>query len=1058
MLSCDESRRDATESRAGAEAQGSPGDAAETGTGSVEDSQGRAYDLYLAAGGPTLDELAADAAHLADELDLRGRPSRDTIHRILNAPTFPQDDRDVEVLAAVLARQLNRDVSAVCGQIHLLWTAAARRPTPEPDPAAPAVPDDRDRPGRPLHQVTDPFDYEVHHAIDAPAAELPALPPYVRRDHDRILDATVGRAADGAGGIAVLVGGSSTGKTRACWEAIERLRSAPDPWRLWHPIAPAPAEAALAGLDRIGPRTVVWLNDAANYLADAVLGERVAATLRELLRDARRGPVLVLATMWPSDWELLTDRRGDGGVNPHANAQALLAQHRIKVPDAFTGRDWEALTAAAGSDPRLGEAAARSRDGRVAQYLAGGPVFVDRFSDAPPEARALVTAAMDARRLGCGPYLPRALLERAVPGYLTGSEAEEVLSRDWWPAAIGYACARLGGIFGMLNRVGAAFRLADYLDEFGRRQLADVMPPGSFWAAAGNADPGDVVLLADAARARGLLRDAVRLYVHATERDGCTAGTGRSYSGCAAVNVVRLMDALRPDDPRPRRWAVRNCSLGDAHDVLELLHSPEPDTVAALLDRGPESRVGLDHPGAVAGLLKRLDDLGARDRIDLLLARDPAAQVDAADRYGLVELLATLHRLGAAGQVDILARRAAATVGFRTLHGNSVFAALTAAGAHDHAAALAERAATEVSFTEVDAPKAVAGVLHELHGLGAVAAISALLARDPAAHVRDGEGGLEPLAQALTLLGADEQLAVLTTRLTAMADAGDPGVLARVLLLLRTTGSADRILELLERVPAARVDLRAPIGVAGLLQALAEVGAAGYAGALLARDPAAHTTVESAELLLGELRRSGLAEQYETLARRIAGEFPLRDPARLRRLLSYLRYVESPATGTVAANPVPHLDVLLARDPAGQIDLADTYAVAGLIADLRDMGAADAADRLASRAVAGAPLDDPSGVALLLKNLPPGDLVARLLARDPEGQASIGHHENHRRSDVLFLARELCAVGAADRADRLLRRLIAAGHFGEFRDERDHFRWGREPDGAPAEPWAWVRE
>jgi hypothetical protein len=68
---------------------------------------------------------------------------------------------------------------------------------------------------------------------------------------------------------------------------------------------PSRPGAALAELPGIGPRTVVWLNEAQFYLdpAEAGLGERVAAGLRELLRDLGRAPVLVLvlvlATMWP---------------------------------------------------------------------------------------------------------------------------------------------------------------------------------------------------------------------------------------------------------------------------------------------------------------------------------------------------------------------------------------------------------------------------------------------------------------------------------------------------------------------------------------------------------------------------------------------------------------------------------------------------------------------------------------------------------------------------------------------------------------------------------------
>ncbi len=70
--------------------------------------------------------------------------------------------------------------------------------------------------GRPREEVTDPFVLEVHRPVqpeDAPLG-LPILPPYVPREHDEVLSQVVRAAADGRSGIAVLVGGSSTGKTR----------------------------------------------------------------------------------------------------------------------------------------------------------------------------------------------------------------------------------------------------------------------------------------------------------------------------------------------------------------------------------------------------------------------------------------------------------------------------------------------------------------------------------------------------------------------------------------------------------------------------------------------------------------------------------------------------------------------------------------------------------------------------------------------------------------------------------------------------------------------------
>ena len=86
--------------------------------------------------------------------------------------------------------------------------------------------------GWPLAEVRDPFALEVHRPVqpEDPQPGLPALPTYVPREHDAELGSVVRAAAEGSSGIAVLVGGSSTGKTRACWEALQLLRDQ-DPGR-----------------------------------------------------------------------------------------------------------------------------------------------------------------------------------------------------------------------------------------------------------------------------------------------------------------------------------------------------------------------------------------------------------------------------------------------------------------------------------------------------------------------------------------------------------------------------------------------------------------------------------------------------------------------------------------------------------------------------------------------------------------------------------------------------------------------------------------------------------
>src|ERR1019366_3050049 len=429
--------------------------------------------------------------------------------------------------------------------------------------------------GRPLAEVTDPFALEVHRPVqpEDPRPELPVLPAYVPREHDTELASVVRAAADGRSGIAVLVGGSSTGKTRACWEALQPLRDQGPGWRLWHPIDPSRPDAAVRELPTIGPRTVVWLNEAQFYLdvTDGGLGERVAAGLRELLRDPARAPVLVLATLWPQFWDGLTARPA-ADADPHSQARELLTGHDITVPATFTAAQLQRLSKA--EDARLAQAAAGARDGQVIQFLAGAPELLARYRHAPPAAAALIHAAMDARRLGMGPALPHAFLKEAAPGYLTSTEWD-TLGQDWLEQALTYTAVPCKGVRGPLTRIrprpgrsGATgpgpgnadeqtadgqasiagmplYRLADYLDQQGRSHRKSQLPPASFWAAAAHhASPGDQATLGNAARARGLYRDAAQLHKNA--------------AACGNLDAILYLgdppDYLRAD-VGPVRWA-----------------------------------------------------------------------------------------------------------------------------------------------------------------------------------------------------------------------------------------------------------------------------------------------------------------------------------------------------------------------------------------------------------------------------------------------------------------------------------------------------------------------
>src|SRR5437764_1112130 len=82
--------------------------------------------------------------------------------------------------------------------------------------------------------------------------------------------------------------------------------------------------------------------------------------------DPARGPVLVLATLWPRLWDDLT-ARPSAGADRHTQARELLAGRDITVPAVFTAAQLHQLHQAA--DPRLAQAAAAAQDGQVTQFL-----------------------------------------------------------------------------------------------------------------------------------------------------------------------------------------------------------------------------------------------------------------------------------------------------------------------------------------------------------------------------------------------------------------------------------------------------------------------------------------------------------------------------------------------------------------------------------------------------------------------------------------------------------------------------------------------------------------
>ncbi|MCF2533001.1 transcriptional regulator [Yinghuangia soli] len=389
----------------------------------------------------------------------------------------------------------------------------------------------------------DPVKLELHRAVrpprprdgsalpDAPESTLPA---YVFREHDRELAEVVEGAIAGRSGMAVLVGTSATGKTRACWEAVQSL--AVHGWRLWHPFDPTRADAAYADIPRVAPKTVVWLNEAQHYLGHDAYGERIASRLHTLLLGP--GPVLVLGTLWPEYADRYKTVPGPGAPDPHTRVRALLKAYNVlHVPDVF---DEAALGAArelaARGDAQLAHVLDHRHENRITQGLAGAPELLATYKSASPGTRAILDAAVDARRMGMGLHVPGAFLEAAAEGYFTEPEWD-ALEDHWFEDALAAAVRPvLGGSSpSPLRRVRhrpdrpdrrsgpgllvsgrpAVYRLEDYLEQHGRQIREDLFPPESFWAAA-EAHLGDqaddILALANAAMRHWRLYWANRLF------------------------------------------------------------------------------------------------------------------------------------------------------------------------------------------------------------------------------------------------------------------------------------------------------------------------------------------------------------------------------------------------------------------------------------------------------------------------------------------------------------------------------------------------------------------
>ncbi|MFH9751369.1 sel1 repeat family protein [Streptomyces griseus] len=493
----------------------------------------------------------------------------------------------------------------------------------------------------------------VHPAIQghsvAPGGGF-VLPRYVPRPHDATLRTHLSAAITAGAGpcLVVVEGGSCTGKSRAAFEAVKAV--VPDDFDLLFPADPAGLLEALAA-DALRPGSVLWLNEAQNFLAGPD-GEAVAAAL--LRRLDRDGPFLVVATLWPDHRESLTATVPFGEQDSHRQARALLAQaHRVVVPRSFAGC-LEAVRDAARDDPALADAFRTGTD-NLAQVLAAGPDLVDHYENPSGQAgvhgRALMRAAMDAHRLGVTGPLPLALLEEAAAGYLDA--ADRAVGPDWFTHALAYARTDIKHTTRALQDVPrtsgmgvepTVLRLADYLAQHGRRAHRADCPPLSFWEAAYRhlTRPDDLAALADEADKRLRKRWASRLWRRAADQ-----GSGWALSVCA-----RQM--WSEDREAAEEMACEAASYGDFRGLYTLAFIPEHTG-----DFAEAERIALlaSAEGGTFGL-RRLSESRLRAGDTVGAERNLRQAADAGDTEAMILLARSRAKAGAQDEAEHLVNRA----------------------------------------------------------------------------------------------------------------------------------------------------------------------------------------------------------------------------------------------------------------------------------------------------------------------------------------------------------------------------------------------------------------
>ncbi|MER6914892.1 hypothetical protein ABT354_24720 [Streptomyces sp. NPDC000594] len=332
-----------------------------------------------------------------------------------------------------------------------------------------------EKPTEPPAEVTtlrvrdaDPLELMVHRARTTEGGN--AVPAYIDRDVDDGLRRALSRVGQD-GGVLLLVGDSTAGKTRCAYEAMSTVL--PD-HLLFVPADAGDLSDTVDALTRAasqGEDCLLWLDDAERFLTGPT-----ALGLPDL-RRLRAARAVVLGTM-------RARIRRDLPACELTRLAEEFQVSRLWSPGEIerTHREWRT-----NRDGRLRLALRQADDFGIAESLAAGPELWHMLRGASvvggnPRGAALVSAAIDLALAGWATPVALEVLEELHEDYLPGTN-KQLIGPEPLTDALTWATEPRLGATRLLIPDGTGFRAFDYLvDAYLRdRQPSPELLPKRIW-------------------------------------------------------------------------------------------------------------------------------------------------------------------------------------------------------------------------------------------------------------------------------------------------------------------------------------------------------------------------------------------------------------------------------------------------------------------------------------------------------------------------------------------------------------------------------------------------